>query len=356
MYKQPTSRFWWVSVCVNGRRARFSTGTEDEDEARQIELTFRRRARGLPRDKFIALMDSLVGEASVSPTKSSFVSELPTTWMAFYAAENGTLSEKTRAARERLCARFAAWCTGKFGKSFLIDRVTPDVAWQFVSDVGGTAKTRQNVSGELSAVWGSLIRRGLVRENPWRYARPKGNAEERRTGRAFTPAEIRALLEETRSRPWLYTATLIALYTGLRQGDVIALTWDCVDLGQGVISLVPSKTKRHATKVVIPIHPALLAHLKSIPKDGETVAGVPNPHAITAVWKTCVQNAGINDDSGALLTFHSLRHTFATWVREAGADKGEQMLLGGWSEVSTANRYDHATTRLKEIVSHMPSV
>ena len=57
-----------------------------------------------------------------------------------------------------------------------------------------------------------------------------------------------------------------------------------------------------------------------------------------------------------MVAFHSLRHTFATMLRNAGADKGEQMLLGGWTNVSTANRYDHDLTKLAKIVEGLPCV
>lgn len=43
-------------------------------------------------------------------------------------------------------------------------------------------------------------------------------------------------------------------------------------------------------------------------------------------------------------------------LRNAGADKGEQMLLGGWTNVSTANRYDHDLTKLAKIVEGLPCV
>ena len=57
-----------------------------------------------------------------------------------------------------------------------------------------------------------------------------------------------------------------------------------------------------------------------------------------------------------MVTFHSLRHTFATMLRNAGADKGEQMFLGGWTNVATANRYDHDLTKSAKIVEGLPSV
>ena len=51
---------------------------------------------------------------------------------------------------------------------------------------------------------------------------------------------------------------LIGIYTGLRLGDCCGLDWSQISLAQGVIQLVPRKTRRHHQRIVtIPIHPAL---------------------------------------------------------------------------------------------------
>ena len=55
---------------------------------------------------------------------------------------------------------------------------------------------------------------------------------------------------------------LIGIYTGLRLGDCCRLDWSQISLAQGVIQLVPRKTRRHHQRMVtIPIHPALGAAL-----------------------------------------------------------------------------------------------
>ena len=55
---------------------------------------------------------------------------------------------------------------------------------------------------------------------------------------------------------------LIGIYTGLRLGDCCWLDWSQISLAQGVIQLVPRKTRRHHQRIVtIPIHQALGAAL-----------------------------------------------------------------------------------------------
>lgn len=147
---------------------------------------------------------------------------------------------------------------------------------------------------------------------------------------------------------------MIALYTGLRQGDVFALHWDDIDFARNRIEVEPRKTARFKRRVSVPMHRALADYLFALERQGEKVVAAPPARAYFA-WRLCLKRAGVKRE-GELTTFHSLRHTFATWIREAGADKGEQMLLGGWSNVATANRYDHAIDRLADVVKRLPKV
>ena len=58
----------------------------------------------------------------------------------------------------------------------------------------------------------------------------------------------------------------LGIYTGQRLGDCAQLQWGNVDLVRGIISLMPSKTKRYAQKrVVIPIHQTLFGLLSETP-------------------------------------------------------------------------------------------
>lgn len=358
LYKRKDSPYWWVAFMKDRRRVQFSTGTTDEAEAKQLELAFRRRLHGLKKERFISIIEGLVGnDGETEASKADFLRNLPSTWEKAVKLEGRALSDNTMKRRHHLCFRFWEWARHELGATAFLSGVDAKAAWDFLASCKGTAKTKQNICGELSAIWETLIRRGLIKDNPWKHTRPKSNTEEQKTGRSFTAGEVRAILRASEATPWLHTAILIALYTGLRQGDVLSLKWECVDLRDGLISLMPSKTKRFKRKVSIPIHPALAAHLSGLQgkREGTVIKGAPALHPERA-WQRALKKARIQQKDGTLLTFHNLRHTFATWVREAGADKGEQMLLGGWSEVATANLYDHDLTSLRNIVAKLPGV
>ena len=56
----------------------------------------------------------------------------------------------------------------------------------------------------------------------------------------------------------------------------------------------------------------------------------------TKAWRKALQRAGIID-----FRWHDLRHTFATWHREAGTPTHELQRLGGWKTQSMVERYAH---------------
>jgi integrase len=56
----------------------------------------------------------------------------------------------------------------------------------------------------------------------------------------------------------------------------------------------------------------------------------------TKAWTNALERAGIAD-----FRWHDLRHTFATWHRQAGTPTHELQRLGGWKTLSMVERYAH---------------
>jgi hypothetical protein len=67
-----------------------------------------------------------------------------------------------------------------------------------------------------------------------------------------------------------------------------------------------------------------------------TYEGKPIVQVNTKAWRNALQRAGIFD-----FRWHDLRHTFATWHREAGTPTHELQRLGGWKTQSMVERYAH---------------
>lgn len=152
---------------------------------------------------------------------------------------------------------------------------------------------------------------------------------------------------------------LICLYTGLRIGELLALTWQDVDLKVGAIEV--SKTcfdlggsgkhrlvcepKTPSSRRVVPIPKQLLPILKAHKKASksalviETNKGEPVPvRSYQRSFEILQRNLGIERRG-----FHALRHTFATRAIECGMDvKTLSELLGHKNAAVTLNRYAHS--------------
>ena len=142
---------------------------------------------------------------------------------------------------------------------------------------------------------------------------------------------------------------LIMIYTGLRLGELAALTWTDIDLDAATILVSKSynfKTgtvkppKTAAGERTVPIPAILLPELRSAPRTSLLVC----PHN-GAVW---TQGAWKNQFEGylKLLGFttsaHCLRHTYATILYEAGIDVlTAQHLMGHADSATTMGIYTH---------------
>lgn len=85
---------------------------------------------------------------------------------------------------------------------------------------------------------------------------------------------------------------------------------------------------------------------------GFTYQGKPIKSANTKAWTAALTRAGIDD-----FRWHDLRHTWATWQRQAGTPTHELQRLGGWRTGAMVERYAHlAPEQLAVAASRLDSV
>ena len=83
-----------------------------------------------------------------------------------------------------------------------------------------------------------------------------------------------------------------------------------------------------------------------------TFRGKPFKAANTKAWKQALARAAITD-----FRWHDLRHTWATWQRQAGTPTHELQRLGGWKTTSMVERYAHlAPDHLANAAARIDSV
>lgn len=348
IYKRPNSRFWWYAIRNGKKYLRGSTGTENEDVARAIERTIRSaRKRTTPSDRLHAVIDALLGTAPAAETGLL----LAGVWPEYERHVRNTgkkMAASTMGQRRQRCANFAAWAKEHRPACVTaeqVDRATAAAYADHLAKQKTKGKTRANIINDLGAVWESLscVCDGVT-TNPWRKVVPEANDSER--GRAFTVDQERAVLAaaDAAGNGWGLMCR-IARHTGLRYGDIAALTWNRVDLDKRVISLDPHKTERHGITVRIPMTAVLFDALTSA-RLADPFGKVLFPEVFDAfehynpvTFATVLQAAKV---TGKGYTFHSWRHTFRTRLAEAGVSKETAKRLGGWTEDATADRYDHS--------------
>ena len=158
------------------------------------------------------------------------------------------------------------------------------------------------------------------------------------------------------------TGIFIALYTGLRIGEVCALSWDDIDLDNQIIhvrhtisrvgnyngtcyesALILDIPKTKASMRDIPISPLLLPvliHMKSQSISNYVISTQQNftsTRTFDYRYKKLFRDFGLPE-----INFHSLRHTFATRCVEVGVDiKSLSQILGHSNVATTLNTYVH---------------
>ena len=185
----------------------------------------------------------------------------------------------------------------------------------------------------------------------------------------LSPDEQQKLSGYLRANPSrLHMGILLLLYTGIRIGELCALTWADIDLKAQMITINktiqriqntdPALTKK--TKVIIdtpksrnsvrkvPIPSFLMKQLVSISNTSNsyvlTGKSKPmEPRLFQTKFKQALKNAGI-----AQTNAHALRHTFATRAIEQNIDvKSLCEILGHATVKFTLERYVHSSTELK---------
>lgn len=181
----------------------------------------------------------------------------------------------------------------------------------------------------------------LVKSNPATSVKRFTVTSERT--RFLTQVEIRALLKECENQvtsPWLFPLVTLALNTGMRQGELLKLKWENVDLERGSITIIQGKTLRRKTIAINEPARDALDWLQAN-RYGDLLLMWPWGDPI---GKVTVYDAFKKACSAAKITdfrFHDLRHTFASHLVMAGVDLVTVKELLGHKTINMTNRYTH---------------
>jgi integrase len=170
--------------------------------------------------------------------------------------------------------------------------------------------------------------------------------------RWLTPEEATRLLDacgESRNAD-LTDLVEFAMFTGLRRGEALRLTWNRVDRARGVIVLETTKNKRRREVPLNSRADAVLA--RRGPKESGWVFGTKNWDHFRSAWENAVERAKLSD-----FHYHDLRHTFASWAVQRGAKLQEVKDLLGHRSLAMVLRYSHLSPEhLRSAVARLDAV
>ncbi len=249
-----------------------------------------------------------------------------------------------------------------------LDDLTPIVLQTFVTELLNNGNTKTNSGLAVSTV--NLII--TIIQNSLKTAYTLGNIKESFTNKikrpklkqksvsCFSVAEQKkieqAVMKDKRKKMF---GVVLCLYTGLRIGELLALTWNDIDLKKGLLTVnktchdgktesgfgrIVDEPKTESSKRIIPVPKQLLhilKELKRIEKSKYVVSVEGNPVTVRSYQRSfqlLLKKQNIPHKG-----FHSLRHTFATRALECGMDvKTLSEILGHKNATVTLNRYVHS--------------
>ena len=250
-----------------------------------------------------------------------------------------------------------------FGRT-LLQEISPYALDRFMASLtaqGLSAQTIRHLVGLIRRIMRRMVAWGLY-DGPLPFDAISMPRLDNRRERFLQPEEARALLAELHRRShqtWLMA--LISLQCGLRFSEIAGIRHMDINLQQGLLYIAESKNgrARHAY-----LTPELIDALRDLParpanalvfpaRDGKKMTNVSDS------FSRAVDYLGLNDtgdtfrdangiehpvkitDRRQRIVFHSLRHTYASWLACSGAGQAMIAELLGHSSLEMSRRYTH---------------
>ena len=200
----------------------------------------------------------------------------------------------------------------------------------------------------FSAIWNQAKKQGVVEGvNP--VSKIRISKADNKRDRFLTKDEASQLLIALKERDQeAHDYALLSLLTGLRAGECRDLTWADIDLEGGSIFVKDTKSKhnRHAF-ITAELREMLTRRAQGRNKTDKVFPGVKPEigyNALCHKFEQTLRELGLNEgisDRRQKVVFHSLRHTFASWLVQKGTPLYTVSRLMGHSDIKMTIRYAH---------------
>jgi integrase len=296
--------------------------------------------------------------------------KLPTTtrttvteYLEFWLENISKVKASTKQRYRQLVTRYVNPVVGKTR----LQQLTPIHIDSVISsaDKSGLGKTTQrNLFGVLRKSLNDAVKRDLIGGNPCLKCDAPQQAKSQQN--IWTAQEAQQFLEHTKDHR-LFALFALAAYTGMRQGESLALQWSDIDWNRNKITISrtltdvggqavvgdDAKTDAGSRTISVPtcVMEALDKHRARMMMDSHPTSGsalvfvshrgtvIRRRNLLRDTFKPSCKAAGV-----PVLTWHQMRHSAATMMLESGVPIGNvSKQLGHASSVVTAMVYSHVT-------------
>lgn len=272
-------------------------------------------------------------------------------------------TETTEATWQNTKSYYRNWIDEKLGKKKLIDITVDDIQPIITKALETrTTSTANFIKAVFRQIFNFAKKRDLYfKDNP--AMKIKIKQKDNKRSRFLTQEEARTLLDALSKRSIdVHDIALISLFGGFRAGEIFNLKWEHVIWHSERISIVDPKNGESRME---PMHPVVKKMLQRRFSDDHNgyVFKARNGSKISQISDTfqrTVDKLGFNDgitDVRQKVVFHTLRHTYASWLVMNGIDLYTTQKLMGHKSNQMTQRYAHlAPGYLEKAVNSLGSI
>lgn len=230
-----------------------------------------------------------------------------------------------------------------------------------LSAEGRAAKTCNGYTKDIGMALHAAVKERILQHSPASNldALPEDDSVERMP---FSLVEVQKLVKAAPSDDWR-GVILLGAFGGLRIGDAATLKVDNLNLTDHLICFVPQKSsRRKGSAITLPMHTELIAFFKANPPS--KIAGAPcfpslckitvgGHWGLSTSFSKIMTKAGVLRGAGRIhikgtagrsvysRSFHSLRHSFNSWMLNTGVSQETRQELVGHADKETNKGYSH---------------
>lgn len=328
LYRQRRRSTWWCNYTLGGRRFYESLHTEDIRVAKERYKQIRAKIDLGIIEKTTQKKRILLDEA-----------------MELYLANYARIKKASADDDTLMLSRFNEAMATIIGKPTLLGDVSRFHIESFLAQLKRDGKSPARINRHLTAIK-TMLNKNLEWDNLSKN-NAKGIRMFKEVGRTryLEIQEIRALIKAC--SPRLKPLVLMAVLTGLRQGDIFRLRWSDMSFESRTMSITQRKTNH---SLVLQMSEAVADVLRKIPKSADSPyifndngGCLEKDSWVRSSFKNACKKAGITD-----FQFRDLRRTFGTLQCRLGQNVKTVSELMGHTSTRMTERYIQISSETKK--------